>query len=635
MQSVETTKSMATAVLSARQAGGTTGSGAWFRRAAAFVLVLMIGAAGVGVRIAHALEIIGNPSALASLYKGSDGGLLYLRSVGPKVVGFAEHPTQGYAFVLVGTRDGNQISASWWDVPKGTRVTMGQINLTIVPTGTGVAGLTRTGGSDFGPDWFTGIGVESITSWPGPKPAGFQSISATDLDGAFDGNDGSRHYVRNTGDDVIWVGEAKASPGARPSWATVFVGKRNADATISGSFYDVPKGTTSATSGFGAASISGERRTSLSQIGVLRTAQLEPDYVVDFDAFADAIESEMAGTVVGFGYAITYKGQVVRSGSGGLRKIARPGVPGDSTLPFQNTTQNGIDSASKMITAVALVRALDEHGLDVDDTIGAYLPDCWNVPAEVAVLSFRQLLDHSAGLYYAGKTVCADDPYRCLREAVEKGRTRPPGYHNIHYALIRLLLPFVVEKSAMKAAFADHDCAADGADLNAIFSSVFRTDLLDLFAKADVVGDLTYTSPNRALSYNFADTTIPGDLQDSDSVLRGGPGGVVTSAPELARFLAAFDGGKLVRPALVKMMKNDRLGFDDITNKSFRGSSGLGPYYKKNGGHTDGLGRGAGTWIMMLPSRIQVALTYNSGSNPADAPPRDSMLKAAFEGALQ
>jgi CubicO group peptidase (beta-lactamase class C family) len=592
-----------------------------------------LGACVVLTTSAHALPIV-DGTTLAGLYRGSDGGVLYLRAVGQKVVGFAEHPFQGYAFVLSGTRNGSQITARWWDIPKAARASSGSITLAIAPASPGVPGLKRVGGGDFGPDTYSAIGTQGIV-WPGPRPAGFQSIQANDLDGAFDGPDKSRHYVRESADGVVWVGEAQSKSGVRPAWVTVFIGARQEDGAVRGDYYDVPKGTSSKAGPFGATSVAGERRTYLSQANVDRGGWLEPDYAVDFAAFGEAVEEAMASTAVGFGYAIAYKGKVVRTGAGGLRRIGSPGKPWDSSLPFTAITENAIDSASKAVTAMAVVRALETHGWGLDTLIGEFVPECWDVPLSVRILSFRDLLDHSAGLYYAGSQVCADNPYRCLREALEKGRTRPPGYHNIHYGVLRLLLAFVIEHEAMTEAFATLDCKSHGVALNDLYSEAFRADVLDLLADAGVVGDFAYLSDVRALMYNFQDLTIPGALQDPEIWRKAGAGGLVMSAVEFVKLLAKFDAGKVVGPMMVTQMKDGRLGFDDFTSKSFRGDAGLGPYYVKNGGHTDDQGRGAGTWLMILPSKIQVVLTYNSSSNPADATPRALMLKAAFETAIQ
>ena len=63
---------------------------------------------------------------LTRIYRGDDGGALYLRHVGEKVYGFGEHPGLKYAYVLTGTVSGDLTSRllvagvsvtplEWWD----------------------------------------------------------------------------------------------------------------------------------------------------------------------------------------------------------------------------------------------------------------------------------------------------------------------------------------------------------------------------------------------------------------------------------------------------------------------------------------------------------------------------------------
>ena len=81
------------------------------------------------------------------------------------------------------------------------------------------------------------------------EAAGFQGTTPDNLNGVFLGEDGSRHYVREskyTKDgrehkNVVWVGEKTAQLGVRPDWVTVFVGKR-LGGTVTGRYVDVPKG---------------------------------------------------------------------------------------------------------------------------------------------------------------------------------------------------------------------------------------------------------------------------------------------------------------------------------------------------------------------------------------------------------
>ena len=94
--------------------------------------------------------------ALTRIYRGDDGGVLYLRQVSGAVYGFGEHPGSKYAYVLTGTISGDRITGKCWDVPKGSQrpTSRGTLQLRFTQGG---ARVVRSGGTDLGPDTFTAI----------------------------------------------------------------------------------------------------------------------------------------------------------------------------------------------------------------------------------------------------------------------------------------------------------------------------------------------------------------------------------------------------------------------------------------------------------------------------------------------
>jgi hypothetical protein len=161
--------------------------------------------------------------AITRIYRGSDGSALYLRELDNAVYGFGEHPGKKYAYVLRGTLQGDRISAKFWDIPKGTRTATGTVELQVSQLGGRL--VRKSGSSLIGANTWEVIAPGSFP-WPVKLAAGFQKFAISDLDGAFEGEDGSRHYIREFEGDVVWVAEAPAQPQTRPAWVSVFVGKR-------------------------------------------------------------------------------------------------------------------------------------------------------------------------------------------------------------------------------------------------------------------------------------------------------------------------------------------------------------------------------------------------------------------------
>jgi hypothetical protein len=435
---------------------------------------------------------IGSSASLTRIYRGDDGGALYLRQITSKVYGFGEHPGRDYAYVLTGSVSGDLIVGKWWDVPKGSRETSGTLSMRWSQLG---AKLTQA--SELGPQTFTAIAPAGIP-WPPMKAAGFQSFG--DLDGAYAGDDGSRHYVRETASDVVWVGEAAAQPTVQPSWVSVFVGKRLANGNLSGNYIDVPKGLSDQSGGFGAVVDTPKRELRL--VHGLRRTHLTPEFRLDWNLFAKDIEDALRGKAVGFAYAIAHNGSILRSGAGGWRRLDIDG----GKRPFETDTYVQTASAAKTINAAALIKALHERGLTVEAKVAPFLPSCWEKGKDVGTLTFRQLLSHTSGLPLGSG--CDADPYGCLVKMIKEGRTQPRVYkYNTHaYDLLRFLVPMVDDVVGTSAWFDGWKCKNTGDILNSKVSERFvRYIFYDVL---DPVGaDASFYRPpssNFALDYDTA-----------------------------------------------------------------------------------------------------------------------------------
>jgi Beta-lactamase len=570
-----------------------------------------------------------SPAELTRTYRGADGSALYTRAVGDKVVGLGEHPGKGMAFVFEGTRSGMRIKGRWWDVAKGTRTRTGGLKLEFSAGG---STLKRRGGVDLGPEIWQARRPETM-SWPGRREAGFQSTLGSDLDGAFDGSDRSRAYVRETANHVVWVaerGRRGARVGARPRYATVFFGKRTPGGEVSGSWYDVPKGTM-----LRHGSLTGSIGASPRQIADLelkgsggswtvrqRAREYSADYAVDVDRFAQEIEQRLEPFVVGYGYAIAADGRVVRNGAGGARRVPQPDNSLSGPFAFTPTTVNEVASTTKTVVAVAVMRELKRQQLSLDDEVDPYLPVQWLRGPGMTTVTFRQLLAHG-GLTHPG-AICGSDPYECLRQAVKLGMTSPPGYNNIHYAVMRVVLPFLHDQAGMLTLFAEEP---DEEVRNEAFSDAFRDQVVDMLATAGISADTEYP-PSRNLAWRYSWGTPPTDeyfpTNDELHYLETGPGGLKMSAVEYAQFLADFENGRFVSSTAAQELKDDRLGFD----ANVAGTGDVGPLYTKNGGSAGGASRS-----MIYPGDVQVFITRNSTGNP-DESSSEEMLAAAWQAAL-
>jgi CubicO group peptidase (beta-lactamase class C family) len=572
----------------------------------------------------------GSTPSFTRIYRGDDGGALYLRQLGSKVYGFGEHPgvDPRYAYVLTGTISGDRLVGSFWDVPKGSRATA-KSTLSLKWSQLG-GKLVRSGGGDLGPDTFETIPATGIP-WPNMQTAGFQATTASDLDGVFVGDDASRHYVREIGGDVVWVGERGSQPGERPGWVTVFIGKRSMNGTaVGGTYVDVPKGIELRSGPFGAGIVNGKRDLYLSQPGVNRTDKLVPDYALDWDRFATEMQTRLSGNVVGYAYAIARNGAFMRMGAGGLRRLAIDG----GARSFTTYTQAQTASAAKTINATAIIMALNDRGLTVDAKVKPFLPSCLKLGKSMSTLTFRHILSHTSGL---PKVSCnGGSPYDCLVKMLKEGRTQPfdVSYNTHAYDLLRWLVPLVENTSGWKAQFELFDCKNKAGILNRKVSERFARYMFDKVLDPVGADASFYPSGDYSLNYDFSDQTIKGEKPRIDFFERAGSGKLTMSVRDYIRFLSALEAGEIIPKHLVQSMKGspgNRLGFDS----SWAGAV-TGGYVWKNGGcpDFDNKSRGCKTAAMIFPSGIVAYVATNSDNNgyPGSI---QGVLAGAFDAALR
>jgi CubicO group peptidase (beta-lactamase class C family) len=577
------------------------------------------------------------------VYKGEDGGFVFMRIADKSFVAFGEHPGGQYAFAARGTVNGNAMQASYWDVPKGRRAQTGAATWRMAGGG---KQLSFVSGDDWGPNVLTETPAAAI-QWRQSqmRAASFQSGSVADLTGAFEGDEKSRHYVRELGKQVVWVAERAAQPEERPGWVTVFFGERAPGAAqiIRGDWFDVPKGMGGASGAFtavvrdptGNSLFSRELALGGLQDGnLLRTRSLVPEYALDYDRFSAEINKAVAGRFVGYGYAIARKGGIIRQGAGGFRRLQQDG----EKLPFEPRTSSQAVSFSKTFTAVALAQALRQRNLRFDDRIAPHLPKCWKLGPGMSTMTFADLAGHHSGLDdgdLKSAIVGDDDPYTWARGVIETGRTKTKptsfDYQNANYGILRYLVTAVGSPVLFQQAFKHRDCDKDGAGINTIVSNLFvnfqtKTVFAPTLAPYDL--DVSYEPKgNFALIYDVNDQKKKGLPANPEARLRAGAGYLSASAVDGALFLSNFDDGEIVPLGWAQTMKSERYGFDSWeTGKA-------GRYLWKNGGCPS---KTCAAWGMIFPGGVQAYIVVNSSGRPSPSGQNlGEILAASYDKAFR
>ncbi|WP_298335636.1 serine hydrolase [uncultured Erythrobacter sp.] len=119
-----------------------------------------------------------------------------------------------------------------------------------------------------------------------------------------------------------------------------------------------------------------------------RTAEIPPVQ----SEMIESLHAQLKDDVVGYAFALGTDAQFV--GAGGLARSAADGGP----LPFSADTPMVIASASKLISAIATMKLLQDQGLKIEEPIGPYFPSDWRVDPYLQSITFKQLLNQTSGI---------------------------------------------------------------------------------------------------------------------------------------------------------------------------------------------------------------------------------------------
>ena len=272
-------------------------------------------------------------------------------------------------------------------------------------------------------------------------------------------------------------------------------------------------------------------------------------------------------------------------------------------------TRMHVASVSKLLTAFAAVKMLDERGLTFDTKIGAYLPSYWTVGTNSADITFRELLTHTAGFtgtYY-------DGDYATFKKQIEVGVAENPSkvYTNGAFSLVRVLnatMTGAVPKNASvpPAAMGMRDALWD-----ILTSNAFETYVANkVFAPSGVTGITSTASSASAFAYTSRTDKAGWDSGELQTQLGGA--GFRASVNDVLKVMHTFRRtGKIVSAVKAQEALDAKLGVDVIDETP------AGKMYLKNGWWGGG-GQDGNLWHVeqavaaFLPDDMEAVILVNS-----------------------
>lgn len=321
---------------------------------------------------------------------------------------------------------------------------------------------------------------------------------------------------------------------------------------------------------------------------VLRGQRLPPATVAEIET---AISAEMSRLQIpGLSVAVATEGEVRWSQGYGLADL-------ENFVPAKSATAYRLGSVSKPITATAIMQLAETGRLDLDAPIRNYVPA---FPEKAWPVTTRQLLAHLGGVrHYAEGEFASTRHYASLEEGLAIFKDDPllhePGT-KFHYTTYGYNLLGTAVEAASGMSFRDY-----------LRANVFKPAGMERTGPDDVFALI----PNRAQGYA---RDPAGELRNSgltDTSYKIPGGGLISTAPDVARFAVAFQSGALVQKETVSRM---------LTRQKTRDGKatgyGLGWFLGERDGrreawHTGGQQRVSTVLYMQPDRRLAVAILTN------------------------
>jgi len=291
-------------------------------------------------------------------------------------------------------------------------------------------------------------------------------------------------------------------------------------------------------------------------------------YRLDVDGLRRDLQALLSPCLSGYTLQLRQYGRVLIDQRQGP---ARTGL--DGHIDWAPDVQMHVASVSKLITGMAMVKLLHDHGISIDARIARWLPAHWIRGQGVDSLTFRQLLTHTSGL----TTLKDDDPgptdYQFMKDEIAKGVHGKNVYRNMNYGLCRILISTID---------APYLFALQWGGVNDKYWDLTTINYYKRYIQENVFDPVGVTSAfpltaDHALAYPFPIGAARGSDSGDLSTMSGAVGWRF-SVDDLLAIMSAFRRlGSIVDPARAQTMLDRRVGLD------WWQDTALGRVYAKGG----------------------------------------------------
>jgi hypothetical protein len=328
-------------------------------------------------------------------------------------------------------------------------------------------------------------------------------------------------------------------------------------------------------------------------------------YRLNTDKLRHDLRALLSFCLTGYSMQLRRYGQVVFDDQWNWSK-----TPLDGAVGWTADVPMHVASVSKLITAMAMTKLLEDHNISPDALIWPWLPPYWGRGPGVNQLTFRHLLTHTSGLV-PGPDVAGPSDFPSMKDQIALGAA--PGskfaYRNMNFGLCRILLTTMDAPYLFNPIFGE--VRDDYWDLTTIrYYASYVND--NVFASVGVTSSFLHTDEN-ALAYPYPDPAldVPGWNSEDLKTMCGAVGWHL-SVDDLLSVMAAFRRrGLIVDPVIAQRMLDRQFGLD------LKEDTPLGRIYSKGGfwslkvGDTDGYYVEQAN-VFYLPKGMELVILANS-----------------------
>lgn len=313
------------------------------------------------------------------------------------------------------------------------------------------------------------------------------------------------------------------------------------------------------------------------------------------------------------GYCYMLKGDAVyHTGIGGAARLPR-----DGDIRWHTDVRMNVGSVSKFVTAIAVIRLLDE--LDRDEkteSIIGWVPAYWEPPLTIQKVTFRQLLRHESGLGRSLNPTPVLDrnsgpgDFTTAAYQVGMGSTNDGkrDYKNLNYVVLRALFATLLgldpTVSLTFLGIADNDFWDQ-------VSALAYADYVNekVFAPAGIAPRKFDPDPRAALAY-ATPPRAPGAVLGLGETGCGSSEWQLT-VEELIRLMDALRRGSIVPRDRAKELLSNGFGVEPVSTRA-------GTIYVKGGREIDPTRKKVvDSAIWLMPKGLHLAIFVNSPRPPA------------------